>query len=380
MALVSPFVETATATRARRRRARAGRSLHLDETHAAAAVRVELVVVAERRDADAVPRRGMDEQLALGRGGRLAVEGELDHSCLIVSRCPGDEMIPACSSLEIAQVAKLRPIADIAAEIGLEPDEVELYGSYKAKVGLSVLDRLAAKPEKLVCATAITPTKAGEGKTTTSVSLTQGLGKIGKRPVLCLREASLGPVFGIKGGAAGGGLRPGCADGGPQPPFHRRHPRDRRREQLLSAPLEAHLLHGNKLGIDPLTVSWRRCVDMNDRALRGVVIGLGGRANGYVRETGRHHRGFRGDGDHAVARDLPRPAAAIGRDHRRLHVGGRAGDRRAVAGGGRDDRPAQGRHQAESRADARGAAGLRALRPVREHRPRQQLARRRPWR
>ena len=110
------------------------------------------------------------------------------------------------SSLEIAQSAALRPISEIAAAAGLEPDEVDLYGRYKAKVGLSVLDRLADQADApLVCVTAITPTKAGEGKTTTSVSLTQGLGQIGRNPVLCLREASLGPVFGIKGGATGAG-------------------------------------------------------------------------------------------------------------------------------------------------------------------------------
>ena len=110
------------------------------------------------------------------------------------------------SNLDIAQAHTLEPIADIAERYGLEPDEYDLYGRYKAKVDLSVIDRLADRPDaKLVCVTAITPTKAGEGKTTTSVSLTQGLGKIGKNPVLCLREPSLGPVFGIKGGAAGGG-------------------------------------------------------------------------------------------------------------------------------------------------------------------------------
>src|SRR5437879_13265013 len=110
------------------------------------------------------------------------------------------------SSLEIAQAATLRPIADIAADIGLEQSEVELYGRYKAKVSLSVLDRLAERPDgKLINVTAITPTPAGEGKTTTAVSLTQGFGRLGKQPVLCLREASLGPVLGIKGGAAGGG-------------------------------------------------------------------------------------------------------------------------------------------------------------------------------
>jgi formate--tetrahydrofolate ligase len=191
------------------------------------------------------------------------------------------------SSLEIAQSAKLRPAAELAGEVGLEPDEVELYGRYKAKVDLSVLERLKAAPDaKLICTTAITPTKAGEGKTTTSVSLTQGLGQIGKRPVLCLREASLGPVFGIKGGAAGGGY----AQVVPMEDLNLHFTGDIHAigaaNNLLAAMLEAHLLHGNELQIDPLTVSWRRCVDMNDRALRQIVVGLGGRANGYVRETG----------------------------------------------------------------------------------------------
>jgi formyltetrahydrofolate synthetase len=191
------------------------------------------------------------------------------------------------SSLEIAQQATLRPIAELAAEIGLEEDEVELYGRYKAKVDLSVLDRLRDQPNaKLIGVTAITPTKAGEGKTTTAVSLTQGLGTIGKNPVLCLREASLGPVFGIKGGAAGGGY----AQVVPMEDLNLHFTGDIHAigaaNNLLSAMLEAHILHGNELGIDPLTVSWRRCMDMNDRALRNVVLGLGGRANGYVRETG----------------------------------------------------------------------------------------------
>jgi len=110
------------------------------------------------------------------------------------------------SSLEIAQAATLRPIAEVADELGLEPGELDLYGPYKAKIDTSALDRFQATPDaKLICTTALTPTKAGEGKTTTSVSLTQGLGHIGEKPVLCLREASVGPVFGIKGGACGGG-------------------------------------------------------------------------------------------------------------------------------------------------------------------------------
>ena len=191
------------------------------------------------------------------------------------------------SSLEIAQEAQLRPIAEIAEEAGLEPDEYDLYGRYKAKVNLSVLERLqTTENAKLICVTAITPTKAGEGKTTTSVSLTQGLGHIGKSPVLCLREASVGPVFGIKGGAAGGGY----AQVVPMEDLNLHFTGDIHAigaaNNLLAAMLEAHLLHGNKLGIDPLTVSWRRCVDINDRALRSIVVGLGGRANGYVRETG----------------------------------------------------------------------------------------------
>src|SRR5204863_1798395 len=170
---------------------------------------------------------------------------------------------------------------------GLLPDEIEPYGRYKAKIDLGVLDRLAAKADaKLIDVTAITPTKAGEGKTTTSVSLTQGLGHIGKQPVLCMREVSLGPVFGIKGGAAGGGY----AQVVPMEDMNLHFTGDIHAigaaNNLLAAMLEAHILHGNKLGIDPLSISWRRCMDINDRTLRDVVIGLGGRANGYPRQTG----------------------------------------------------------------------------------------------
>jgi formate--tetrahydrofolate ligase len=191
------------------------------------------------------------------------------------------------SSLEIAQQATLRPITEIAAAAGLEPGEVEPHGRYKAKIDLGVLDRLAAKADgKLIDVTAITPTKAGEGKTTTSVSLTQGLGHIGRSVALCLREASLGPVFGIKGGAAGGGYTQVV----PMEDLNLHFTGDIHAigaaNNLLAAMIEAHILHGNKLGIDPLSVSWRRCIDINDRALRDVAIGLGGRANGYPRQTG----------------------------------------------------------------------------------------------
>jgi formyltetrahydrofolate synthetase len=191
------------------------------------------------------------------------------------------------SSLRIAQEAKLRPITEIAAAAGLEPDEIDSYGRYKAKVSLSVLERLAGKADgKLIDVTAITPTKAGEGKTTTSVSLTQGLGHIGKNVALCIREASLGPVFGIKGGAAGGGYTQVV----PMEDMNLHFTGDIHAigaaNNLLAAMLEAHLLHGNKLGIDPLSISWRRCMDINDRSLRDIVVGLGGRANGFTRQTG----------------------------------------------------------------------------------------------
>jgi formyltetrahydrofolate synthetase len=191
------------------------------------------------------------------------------------------------SSLEIAQSAVLRPISELAASIGLQPQEVDPYGQFKAKIDLSVLDRLAANPDaKLIDVTAITPTKAGEGKTTTSVSLTEGLGHIGREPVLCLREASVGPVFGIKGGAAGGGY----AQVVPMEDMNLHFTGDIHAigaaNNLLAAMIDAHLLHGNELGIDPLSISWRRCVDINDRSLRDIVIGLGPKTNGYVRQTG----------------------------------------------------------------------------------------------
>jgi len=191
------------------------------------------------------------------------------------------------SSLEIAQGATLRPIADVAAEAGIEPDELEQYGRHKAKVDLSILDRLAGRPDgKIVNVTAITPTPAGEGKTTTSVALTQGLGAIGRRVVLALREASLGPVFGVKGGAAGGGH----AQVVPMEDLNLHFTGDLHAitaaNNLLSALIDAQLLHGNGLGLDPLSITWRRCMDMNDRSLRDVVTGLGGRVNGLPRQTG----------------------------------------------------------------------------------------------
>ncbi len=191
------------------------------------------------------------------------------------------------SSLEIAQEAVLEPIESIASAAGLEPDEIEPYGRYKAKIALSVRDRMADRPDgKLICVTGMTPTRAGEGKTTTLVGLTQGLGVIGKNPVACLREASVGPVFGIKGGAAGGGLTQVV----PMEDLNLHFTGDihaiSAANNLLAAMIDASILHGNPHKIDALRIGWRRAVDMNDRALRHIAVGLGGRANGYPRETG----------------------------------------------------------------------------------------------
>ena len=170
---------------------------------------------------------------------------------------------------------------------GWSPTRSSSTAATRPRSSLDVLDRLADRPDgKLIDVTAITPTPAGEGKTTTSVSLTQGFGKLGKSTVLCLREASLGPVFGIKGGAAGGGYTQVV----PMEDMNLHFTGDIHAigaaNNLLAAMLEAHLLHGNTLGIDPLSISWRRCVDINDRALRDIVVGIGGRANGYTRQTG----------------------------------------------------------------------------------------------
>jgi formyltetrahydrofolate synthetase len=191
------------------------------------------------------------------------------------------------SSLEIAQEAVLRPIAEVASEAGLLDDEVEQYGRYKAKIDLSVLDRLSDRPDgKIICVTAVTPTSAGEGKTTTSVSLTQGFGKIGESVTLCVRQASLGPVFGIKGGAAGAGH----AQVVPMEDLNLHFTGDLHAitaaNNLLAAFIDAHVMHGNELDIDVHSIGWRRAVDVNDRGLRNIVTGLGGATNGFPRETG----------------------------------------------------------------------------------------------
>ncbi len=190
------------------------------------------------------------------------------------------------SGLEIAQEAVLRPIADVATDAGILAEELEPFGRYRAKVSLDVLDRLRDRPAgRLIITTALTPTKAGEGKTTTSISLTQGLGALGKDAALCLREPSMGPVFGIKGGGTGGGY----AQVVPMEEINLHLNGDfhavTTAHNLLAAALDASVYHGNPLDIDPQTISWPRTMDVNDRELRYSVVGLGGRAHGYPREN-----------------------------------------------------------------------------------------------
>jgi formyltetrahydrofolate synthetase len=190
------------------------------------------------------------------------------------------------SGLDIAQEAVLRPITDVAGDAGILEEELEQYGRFKGKISLSILERLADRPDgKLVITTAITPTKAGEGKTTTSISLAQGMGKIGKDVMLCLREPSMGPVFGIKGGGNGGGY----AQVVPMEEINLHFNGDFHAVQaahnLLAAALDASIYHGNLLGIDPVSVTWPRTLDVNDRELRYGVVGLGGKAHGVPREN-----------------------------------------------------------------------------------------------
>jgi formate--tetrahydrofolate ligase len=188
--------------------------------------------------------------------------------------------------LEIAQAARMRPILDLAGDLGLLDEEVELYGRYKAKIALSALDRLADRPNgKYVDVTAITPTPLGEGKTTTTVGLGQALGHIGKRSAVCIRQPSLGPVFGIKGGAAGGGY----AQVVPMEDFNLHLTGDNHAvgaaHNLGAAFIDNHLHHGNRLGIDIHNVVWPRVLDISDRALREVIVGLGAAENGVPRQA-----------------------------------------------------------------------------------------------
>ena len=191
------------------------------------------------------------------------------------------------SDIEIAREATMLPITEVAAKLGIPADALSPYGHTKAKLGASYIESMQDRPDgKLILVTAITPTPAGEGKTTTSVGLTDGLCRIGKKAMVCLREPSLGPCFGMKGGAAGGGY----AQVVPMEDINLHFTGDFHAigaaNNLLAALLDNHINWGNKLDIDPRRVTWRRVVDMNDRALRDVVVSLGGLGNGYARQDG----------------------------------------------------------------------------------------------
>ncbi len=189
------------------------------------------------------------------------------------------------ADIEIAQEAELKPIGEIAEQLDIQEDELELYGKYKAKLSDELMERIKDQPDgKLVLVTAINPTPAGEGKTTVTVGLGQALGLLNKRSVIALREPSLGPCFGIKGGAAGGGYSQVV----PMEDLNLHFTGDfhaiTSANNLLAAMLDNHLQQGNELNIDPKQIVWKRCLDMNDRALRSIVIGMGGKADGVVRQ------------------------------------------------------------------------------------------------
>src|SRR5205814_5574613 len=191
------------------------------------------------------------------------------------------------SDLEIARSVTPRPIVDVARELGLRDDEIEPYGSTKAKIKLEAIERLEAeRPRgKYVLVTAISPTPLGEGKSTTTVGLAQGLNRVGKKAAVCIRQPSRGPVFGIKGGAAGGGYSQVI----PMEDFNLHLTGDVHAigaaHNLAAAFIDNHIHHRNALNIDPLSILWPRVVDISDRAIRRAVIGLGGRENGVPRET-----------------------------------------------------------------------------------------------
>lgn len=191
------------------------------------------------------------------------------------------------TDVQIAQEAKMLPIADVAAKLGIKDDDLIQYGKYKAKISLRVLEQLKDKPDgKLILVTAINPTPAGEGKTTTNIGLSMGLNKIGKTAITAIREPSLGPSFGMKGGAAGGGY----AQVVPMEDINLHFTGDfhaiTTSHNLISALLDNHIHQGNALNIDPRRIVWKRVLDMNDRALRNIVVGLGGKPNGVPRQDG----------------------------------------------------------------------------------------------
>ncbi len=258
------------------------------------------------------------------------------------------------TDIEIAQACEKEKITAVAARAGIPEEYLELYGNYKAKIDYKFMRDNADKPDgKLILVTAITPTPAGEGKTTTSVGLTDGLRKIGKNAMVALREPSLGPVFGIKGGAAGGGY----AQVVPMEDINLHFTGDFHAigaaNNLLAAMLDNHIQQGNALGIDPKQITWKRAVDMNDRQLRHIVDGLGGRMQGVPREDGFEITvASEVMAVLCLASDITDLKAALGAHHRGLHLRRQAGDCTRPQGRGRYGGAAEGRAQAEPRADA----------------------------
>ncbi len=282
------------------------------------------------------------------------------------------------TDIEIAREAKKKPILEIGAKLGIPSEHLLPYGHDKAKIGQDFIKGLAGKPDgKLILVTAINPTPAGEGKTTTTVGLGDGLNRIGKKAVICIREASLGPNFGMKGGAAGGGY----AQVVPMEEMNLHFTGDfhaiTSAHNLLSAMIDNHIYWGNALDIDERRIVWRRVMDMNDRALRDIVVSLGGVSNGFPRQTGF---------DITVASEVM-AILCLSKDLADLEK--RLGDI-VVAytrdkkpgllprpeGRRRDDGASEGRHAAQPRADAGEQPGLRAWRPVRQHRAWLQLGHR----
>ena len=285
-----------------------------------------------------------------------------------------DATRPLPPDIEIARAAKIQPITQIAEKLNIAEDDLEHYGRYKAKVSPALYERLADAPSgKLILVTAITPTPAGEGKTTTSIGLTDALARLGKRATVCLREPSLGPCFGMKGGAAGGGYSQVI----PMEDINLHFTGDFHAiglaHNLLAAMLDNHIHHSNSLGIDPRRIVWKRVLDMNDRALREIIVGPG-RAEqlGPSRGRLRHHRGLRGDGLLLPLRVAGRTARAAGPDHRGLHPRPKPVTAADLKAHGAMTVLLEGRPEAEPGADPGGQPGLHPRRAVRQHRPRLQ--------
>ena len=276
------------------------------------------------------------------------------------------------SDIEIAREAKMKPILrDRQEALGIPAEDLIPYGHTKAKVSLDFISGLSKKKDgKLILVTAISPTPAGEGKTTTTVGLGDGLNRIGKKAMICLREPSLGPCFGMKGGAAGGGY----AQIVPMEDINLHFTGDfhaiTSAHNLLSAMIDNHIYWGNELGIDTRRIAWRRVMDMNDRALRDIVCSLGGVANGYpARGRLRHHGRLRDHGD-PLPFHLDRGSRTPHRpDRHRPQARQGPGAGQGPQGAGRHDGAAQGCADAQPGADAREQSGLRAWRPLRQYRP-----------